>query len=449
MPFGRRLLVLLVVLTVVAIPAGALRAVCAGRSCRGSEKVAARVPFCPLPDPLKAAIAAGYRAGRSPDVLAVIRTADLWGGTREGRAEPSPAWPSVSGGPIATVPIAFAGTGVTPRAHVPNGTGLDAIAPTLAEILGFARPHPEVRAGTAVAGIADGARPRLVLEVAWNGIGSQDLRADPAAWPFLRSLMRAGAGTLDGDTGSLPLDPAATLTTIGTGGLPSQHGIIGTFLRNDQGRLTRAWGRGAPLSVIATLPDDLDQAMGQRPLIGLVATDPADRGIIGGNWYLAHDRDRVVVAPGSAARAAAAAIGMLGAGFGRDGVPDVLAVVVRDSIPRMDAALRRIVEAARRAAGGSVSIAVTATGSDAVSPVRPSVSASEVARQVEAAVPGGGRLIEAAVPGGLFLNQARLAAHGITGEAAIEALLKVTGPDGEPVMADAFQGFAVSFARYC
>src|SRR5207247_6813639 len=95
--------------------------------------------------------------------------------------------------------------------------GLAAFAPHLSQVLRFSRPHPEVRAGKAVAGVADGERPRLVLEVAWKGVGTYELRHDPRSWRSLRSLMRRGTATLAGDTGSLPLDPAAALTTIGNG----------------------------------------------------------------------------------------------------------------------------------------------------------------------------------------------------------------------------------------
>jgi hypothetical protein len=31
----------------------------------------------------------------------------------------------------------------------------------------------------------------------------------------------------------------------------------------------------------------------------------------------------------------------------------------------------------------------------------------------------------------------------------VDAVLSATGPGGERMLADAFQGFAVSFARYC
>jgi len=445
--FGRRLLVLLLVLAAIGVPAGVLRGACAGKSC--PETVAqARVPFCPLPAELKAKLAAGFREGRSPDVMAVTRSEGVWGGAGAGSAPP---WPSVAAASTVTaVPIAFFGTGITPGAVIASGTRLDAIAPTLSEVLGLRRPHPEVRAGMAIAGVVDGERPRLVLEVAWKGVGTRELRSDPRSWPWLRSLMERGTGTLGGDTGSLPLDPAATLTTIGTGGLPSQHGITGTLVRNDRGHVVDAWGPGSPFSVIATLPDDLDQAMDQRPAIGLVASDEADRGIVGGNWYIGHDRDALVVARGG--DAVKAAERLLAEGFGRDDAPDILAVVLDGSVGSMDRRTRELVAAAQRASGGSVVVAIAGSGSggaDAGSTNSGGVRDSDVVSQVDAGVPGDPNVVAGVVPGGLFVDQRVLAQEGISGDAAVQALLKVTDSDGARVIEDAFQGFAVSFERYC
>ncbi len=448
MPFGRRLLTLLVVLAAAGIPAGALRAVCAGRSCDRYQTASTRVPFCPLPDRLKADIAAGYRAGRSPDVLTVTRGPDVTGDASDlGAPNVTVSWPSLSGGPSTAVPIVFAGAGIAPGAGIPPRTGLDAIAPTLADVIGLSRPHPEVRAGQGIRGVADGQRPTLVLLVAWKGIGSREMQAHPGAWPFLRSLMAEGAGTLTGDTGSVPLDPAATLTTIGTGGLPSQHGITGTLLRNDRGELTRAWSRGAPPSVIATLGDDLDRAMGERPMIGLVAADVADRGLIGGTWYIGHDRDALAAAGGK--DQVPAVVRMLASGFGADAVPDLLGVVMRGSIAEMDRDLRKVVAAARRAGGGNVTVAVAGTGSSAGRGGGGSLIAGRVVDRVERAVPGAAPVVLAAVPGGLFLDQDTLAEIGVSGDVAVQALLGAVAAGGSPLVADAFQGFAVSFARYC
>jgi len=443
--FGRRLLVLLLVLAAIGVPAGVLRAACAGKSCP-ADVAQARVPFCPLPTELKAKLAAGFREGRSPDVMAVTGNHAVAGPAGAG------PWPSVAeASTVTAVPIAFFGTGIEPGAVVPRGTGLDAIAPTLSDVLGFRRPHPDVRVGTAVAGISNGERPRLVLEVAWKGVGTQELRDDPRSWRSLRSLMARGAGTVAGDTGSLPLDPAATLTTIGTGGLPSQHGITGALVRNDHGRVVRAWGPGAPFSVIATLPDDLDQAMDQRPLIGLVASDEADRGIVGGNWYVGHDRDTMVVATGGSAVPAAERL--LAEGFGRDAVPDILAVVLDGSVGSIDRRTQELVAAAERAAGGSVAVAIAGTGggsgSDAGSTDSARIRVPDIVSQVDAGVPGAPNVVAGAVSGGLFLDQGALAKEGISGDAVVQATMGVTTPDGTRVFEDAFQGFAVSFGKYC
>ena len=343
------------------------------------------------------------------------------------------------------MPIVFSGTGVDASTTVPEGTGLDEVAPTISDVIGFRRPFPGVRAGVAVNGVAAGAHPRLVLEIALKGIGTPDIEGARSSWSFLDSLLRDGAGTLDGTTGSLPLDPVATLTTIGTGGLPSQHGITGSYVRGDDGDVVRAWGEGAPLSVIATLPDDLDEKTGQRAMVGLVATDETDRGLIGGNWYPHHDRDAVMVA--SAPGSVAAASDILAQGFGRDEVPDILAVVLAG--PGTDDRMRQIVALARRASGGSLLVVVAGTGTSGTEPGSADATASNVVREIEDLVEGDTPIVAEAVPGGLFLDQATLAAEQISGDAAVQALLRVTTPGGQRMMADAFQGFAVSFARYC
>ncbi|MGZ8631781.1 MAG: hypothetical protein ACXWZF_12575, partial [Actinomycetota bacterium] len=201
MPIGRRLSTLLVVLALVAAPAIVLRLFCVGRSCDAGEAEAqASVPFCPLPPELRRQIAAGFREGRSPDVMAVTNGVDavateihdsLWA-----------PWPGAGSAgaaaalPDTRVPIAFFGGGVN-EGSIPDGVGLDAIAPTLEAIAGIHREHPDVRTGVAIEGLADGAGSPLIVLIAWKGIGTTDLGSGPGAWRFLRGALRAGAGTLD------------------------------------------------------------------------------------------------------------------------------------------------------------------------------------------------------------------------------------------------------------
>ncbi len=74
---------------------------------------------------------------------------------------------------------------------------------------------------------------------------------------------------------------------------------------------------------------------------------------------------------------------------------------------------------------------------------------SDIVSQVDAEVAGDQNVIAGAVPGGLFLDQEALAREGISGDAVVQSMLQVTAPDGARVFDDAFQGFAVSFGRYC
>ena len=442
----RRATILLVVAAIVAAPSIVLQASCPGESCARSGPV--RTPFCSLPEELRTKIAAGYREGRSPDVLAVTGGIEIVGSVPAvGSPTSVGSWPSTSPPTDTRTPIVFWGNGVRGASIVPAGAELRQVAPTIAEILRFERPFPGVRSGRAIPDIAGPDVPRLVLEIVWKGVGTTDLQSAPDAWPFLRGLMSSGAGTLDGEVGSLPLDPSAGLTTIGTGGLPAEHGIAGGWFRDDGGDVVAAWAAGAPTNVIATLPDDLDRAFAQRPLIGVVGSDPADRGIVGSGWYDERDRDDRVTAADGRARLRAVTR-LLVDGYGRDDVPDVLAVVMEGSVGSLDAELQRIVRAARSATAGRVLVVMTATGAGNA-PGSGQVEASDLERIVEAGIDTDEPLIQAVVPGGFYLDQRAMTAAGVTGQIAQDAALAAREPGGSAIFVDAFQGFAVPFGRYC
>jgi len=110
------------------------------------------------------------------------------------------------------------------------------------------------------------------------------------------------------------------------------------------------------------------------------------------------------------------------------------------------------VSLAERAAKGSVLVVVTGTGSG---PSRGVPRHADDGRRRSWAMwmPPPWRansLVEASVPGGLFLDQAVLTQAGITGQVAQRARSPATtAPDGSPLMSDTFQGFFVSFGKYC
>lgn len=443
MDTGHRLARLLVVAAIVAAPAVVLRVLCVGNACDEAAEPtgATSIPFCTLPPDIRTLIEDGYRLGRSPDVFAVARDSVVRGQVPDEPTGAAAEWPSLESGGLTRVPIVL-NSRVGPE-RLQAETGLDEVAPTLAQLIGLRWPFPELRDGVPIRGFRSNKPVRLLVVVAWKGVGSSDLEKEPRSWPFLRSLMRDGAGTLDGRTGSLPVDSAAALATVGTGGLPAAHGITGTFIRNEDGRLVKAFSPNAPVTVIAGLGDTLDEELGNKPLVGEVETDSSDRGMIGDGWYQGPNDDLIAVAkPG---QVAVATERMIAQGFGDDETPDLLAVTLEGNPASMDAATRDILENAALAAHGSLASAVVATGS--ATPVgAPTIAAKEIADRVDRAA--GADAVLAAVPGGLFLDQQVLAANSISDGKIVDALAAVPGPAGK-VFSDTFPAFAISFSRYC
>lgn len=436
-----RLLSLVLVVAAIGAPAAVLRGLCLGHSCDEEASASSEVPFCSLPEETRELFAAGFEGElhRSPEILGVTGDTTVVGGTAYGKDDAAPVWPSLD--PQSTrVPIAFSGAGVDASAAVAAGTGLDDIAPTIAEMIGFRRPNPQVRSGQPVTGVASGETPRLVIEVALKNVGSDDVEDDLDAWPNLRSLLDSGAGTLDGEVGSIPVEPTASLTTIGTGGLPHQHGMVATLVRDNEGRVVRAWGPRSPVHIIATLADDLDERLDEEPRIALVRTGVADTGLIGGNWYIDVDQDDVVTDrrdPAGEVRR------LIRSGYGEDGVPDVIAVALEGQ--KADEQLGAIAELAEEA---SATLVVAGSGS-VPTPVGETMEAKEVVRLVEQSLSGSEKAVAASGPGGLYLDPKTLVEGEVTEDDVLKAFATLEGDDGSRLMADAFPAIAVSFARYC
>lgn len=440
--FDRRMLGLIVLLAVIGIPALALRLLCIGHACDEPASISAEIPFCSLPESVRRPIAAGFREGRSPDVLGVTGAVTVAGGNTFGRG-PQPQWPP-SDGLDRRVPLLIASPGVD--GEIPSGTELDDVAPTIASLMGIERPHPEVRSGSAIADIGSGQRAPLVVEIVWKGVGTAELEANPKSWPALADLAEGAAFTLDARVPSLPLDPAAVLATIGAGGTPAQHGITGSWVRTDEGRLVEAWSRNAPVSVIAALGDDLDELTDQQARVGLIGNDVSDRGLIGANWYVRTDKDEVEtdVAGHQVDRRVSRLLGpSYGGSFGDDDVPDLLAITVEGSIADMDRSTEEIMRTVREYRA-QASVIVTATGS---SIRNADLIATDVAGHVDRALEAA--VVEGISPGGLYLDQQMLADLAIPEDRVMTALSEMEHMSGRRVFADVFPAIAVSFGRYC
>lgn len=444
---GGRLAIALVALTALGLPAVALRVGCFGRACQSEAVAAERTPFCSLPDHIRQGIARGFRDGRSGEILAVTGPSRVVGGTGMAAATET-VWPSTDAEPE-RVPLVFWGDGVARDLELEPGLGLDDVASTIASVIGLDRPHAQVRSGDAIDGVATGSAPTLVVEVVWKGIDTAELDANPEAWPRLKSMMGEGAGTTAAVLPSLPHDPAAALTTLGTGGVPAQHGITGTLVRGDSGELVRAWSADSPTNVIASMPDHLDELLDQEPLIALVGTEEMDRGVVGGRWYVDNDRDlEAMLRPEWGVRQQTEPVLDLlrSSALGRDDVPDILAVVQSGSLRKLDRSLGEIVRAAERVPNASVAFVVTATGAPDASD---GIPAAGLVQKLERSIPEGPKVVEAAMVGQIYLDQGVLAEAGVSDDAVLEPLLELESAGGRTVMADAFPAVAVTFGKYC
>jgi hypothetical protein len=227
-------------------------------------------------------------------------------------------------------------------------------------------------------------------------------------------------------TGSLPLDPTAIEATIGTGGLPSQHGITGADIRNIlTGKVVPAFGSAAPQPVIATLGDDLDLATHGATMIGLIGDAPGDQGLTGDDWY--GGPASVLDRRANNARDVAS---FLRDGWGGDGVPDLLAVALSGSAASDRRATDGVVSQVLHAVPDAT-IIVAGTGSVATH------------KAMTAPTPAGADSMAA---GGVFVDRG---AGAVPPQDVVDELKGQTAPDGSPLFADAFASYAVRFGRYC
>lgn len=438
-----RITVFAVVAMLVALPAAALHVLCLGRACDSAAGSGNRTPFCSLPSDVRSAIANGFYEKRSGDIIAISDGPVTGGPTTDGKA---PLWPSVSTAPP-RAGVVLSGQGVEPGISLP-AMGLDDIAPTVADLIDLDRPHPEVRSGRSLEGIASPPieAPRLILEVVWKGVSADDLEKALGDLPNVAALVEGGASTFRAATESLPHDEAALITTIGTGGVPRQHGITGSILRNDAGLPVTAWDEGSPVNVIATLGDHLDELNRNKAVIGGVGTAPFDRGVVGGRWYPGGDVDRFSIVDASPREQASAAVDLLRKQpFGRDQTVDLFGFVQEGPVAELDEELGRVIAQADSRSDGSLLVALTAIGPP--SGPEDGLSATTITRRLERSIQGPD-LLEAVGLGGFYLDQQVLVRRKLSDDVILRSLLELEH-QGRRIFADVFPAIAITFGRYC
>lgn len=239
---------------------------------------------CGLDPEILGRILRGYKEGRSPDVLVSPRFPNFFGGfIATGHSGP---WDYLQ-----EVPLVFYGPGyIKPvgRYEPKREVTVADIVPTLAELLGVDFPSA---AGKSLSNILvpetkrDGV-PKLVLEVVWDGGGTNVLETWPDFWPELGALMDRGAAPQGAVLGSSPSVTPATHTTMGTGVFPDEHGATSITIRVD-GQITDSFkGKDADYVDVPMFADEYDIATGNAAKVGMFAYKSWHLGMMshGANW---------------------------------------------------------------------------------------------------------------------------------------------------------------------
>jgi hypothetical protein len=195
---------------------------------------------------------------------------------------------------IQQVPMLWYGPGVIrAQGEVPRPVTLADIAPTQASLLGF--DGFDAIDGTPLTDALEDPTgsnpPKLVVVLVWDAGGIDVLRAHPGDWPYLRSLIPRGTYYTHAVVGSSPTSTAQDHATIGTGAFPIHHGLVGHHFQVG-GVDTTPWQIGPNFLMLPTFADVYDEAMGNRPVVGAVATADIHLGMLGhGSFWHGGDRD--------------------------------------------------------------------------------------------------------------------------------------------------------------
>jgi hypothetical protein len=168
------------------------------------------------------------------------------------------------------VPLLWYGPGIIPAlGSVDRPVTLADVAPTQATLLGYDFHAPDGRPLSEIP--APDTPPPLIVTLVWDAGGRSVLDTYPNDWPVLKSLIDGGVWYEHASVGSSPSITPATHATIGTGAYPMHTGQTDAEFRIGP-NLVRAGALGPSLLMEPTLGDLYDRAMGNAPLVGVLAS---------------------------------------------------------------------------------------------------------------------------------------------------------------------------------
>jgi len=212
----------------------------------------------------------GTAGDRSPEVLVIPKEPNYFGSF----SVPNHSGPAQY---LQEVPLVFYGPGrIAARGMISDRhASITDVYPTVGELTNVELPQRDgkVLKEALVDGVAGS--PRLVLTIVWDGVGRNVLRRWPDAWPTLKRLEREGTSFGNATVGSSPSITPAIHADLGTGSFPRTHGVPAIFYRNEEGKLAGALGGLDPSMLeVTTFADEIDKALGNEPLVGMLGWFP-------------------------------------------------------------------------------------------------------------------------------------------------------------------------------
>jgi hypothetical protein len=169
------------------------------------------------------------------------------------------------------------------------------IAPTEGALLDYPFDAPSGRAlQSALLPAAQRPLPRLLVTLVWDAAGRDVLDAWPHDWPYLKSLIAKGAWFENATVGASPSNTPPGHAIIGTGAFPHVSGLVDEYVSFGH-TIEKPFDAGPGSLTVPTLADLYDRAMGNKPIVGTVATlDPHLAMMSHGSMWGGGDKDIAV-----------------------------------------------------------------------------------------------------------------------------------------------------------
>ena len=248
---------------------------------------------CALPEDQLVRIQRGHHPVHSEDVTIVPLPPNYSGSFRV--TSHSGPWDYLQNVPL----VLYGPPHVNGAGRVEGDASIVDVYPTVGHMTGVDLP---ARTGKLLreAVTVKGTRPKLIVTIVWDGVGRNVLERWPGRWPVLDRLEREGTSFVDAVVGSSPSITPATHASLGTGSYPVDHAVTAIEYRARDGKVRGVLPGKDPSDLqLTTFADEIDRALGNESLVGMLAWKNWQMGMMGhGGATEGGDADQLALVTG-------------------------------------------------------------------------------------------------------------------------------------------------------